>query len=79
MDEFFPEFDIHSSCLIAMVLRDVRVWHYSGTDDTQPWMFLDCVNAAAVKFFAARVWFAHVTLVVFSRPPWQSGVRLWTI
>ncbi len=55
---FFPEVDIHSSCLIAMVLRDVRVWHYSGTDDTQPWMFLDCVNATAVKFFAAHVWFA---------------------
>mmetsp|Transcript_88189 Transcript_88189/g.248149 ORF Transcript_88189/g.248149 Transcript_88189/m.248149 type:complete len:529 (-) Transcript_88189:94-1680(-) len=41
----------------ATVLAEVRVWHFSGTRDTQPWGFLDLADAEAVKDFAAEVWF----------------------
>ena len=37
--------------------QGVRVWHYSGTVDTKPWLFLDLEIEAVILF--ARKWFAH--------------------
>lgn len=41
------------------VLRNVRIWHFSGSWDTAPWMYLDLPDAASVrqaisKRFSAR-------------------------
>jgi lipopolysaccharide biosynthesis glycosyltransferase len=40
------------------VQREALVWHFSGTVDTQPWMFLDIPSVEAVREFASKVWFA---------------------
>ena len=40
------------------VLEQVRIWHFSGVHDTQPWLFADLPNAEAVRRFAADRWYA---------------------
>ena len=40
------------------IQKEVLVWHFSGTVDTQPWMFLDFSTTEEVRQFASKVWFA---------------------
>ena len=38
--------------------EEALVWHFSGTVDTQPWLFLDKATAEEVRTFAAKTWYA---------------------
>lgn len=49
---------LYSSSDAERIRKQVLVWHFSGTADTQPWMFLDIANAEEVREFASKVWFA---------------------
>ena len=39
------------------VRKNAFVWHFSGTVDTQPWLFLDKATVEELRTFAAKTWF----------------------
>ena len=70
-------------CLLSIgddgeqVRKEVLVWHFSGTCDTQPWLFLDKATAVEVRMFAAKSWFVdrgQCVVVATAMAEWREAL-----
>jgi len=58
------------------VLEEVRVWHFSGSWDTAPWMFQDLPNAQALRSAAALLFHSRDPggVVATALSEWRSAL-----